>query len=176
MRADAYGFKFRMPYGDAPGADGPALLAAYARAFDLRRAAGAARVDLREPGARAAKPGHIDYLDGELYLQAYGRPMTGEVRLLGFREDDGSYRLRRYAVGKHEAKMAVFNAAYRGHALFDGFAAAGYDAAAELHILRSCSDAGGDVAAAVASMEAVPAKPCRPRLQLPNSKAKKNKP
>ena len=60
----------------------------------------------------------LSYLDGELYIQLYGRPKTAELRLMGARRTDGSYGIRHFSPLTIEDTMAMFNTVYRNHANF----------------------------------------------------------
>jgi hypothetical protein len=130
----AYMVKFRIPYGS--NLDG--ILTQYQRAAD-------ALLQLPprplKPSSSHAEP-LLPYLDGKLYIQLYARQRTAELRLVGFIQlyappaptavvpsrrkkgggggTTGDLRPagRWYDLRDLEARMAVFNAVYRPHALF----------------------------------------------------------
>jgi hypothetical protein len=141
----AYMFKFRIPYEWTP---------------EIRRAYDALPGDLRDaasrvPGATTASQAQprsssssssITYLDGEAYIQLYGRPNTVELRLIGFPKlttKTKTYACRTISRNATEDAMATFNTFYRSHAAFwfgrhshTFFKASfpGYDAVAEFCI------------------------------------------
>ena len=74
-----------------------------------------------------------------MYVQLFGRPRTGEMRLIGGRRPDGSYSLKSYDIEAIEDKLAVFNTVYRSHARFaHGDRDGGYESVAEFAILCGC--------------------------------------
>lgn len=128
--AHGYMLKFRPPYLDDTNRDG--ILASYEQGV-------AAAV------GRPLAPGvGLPYLGGHMYIQLHGRQRTMELRLVGAPRRDGRYVVRRYDVGAIEDKMAVFNAAYRAHAVFShGRARGPYEEVAETAIMALCARAGG---------------------------------
>ena len=112
LQADSYMYKFRVPYDTT----------LYQKYFDdyLDEA-------LRKKTRNKEKPENngenIFYLQGKLHIQLFGPPHTIEMRLIGTPDKRGKYLFTNYSAKTLEDKMALFNIAYRSHALLerDGF-------------------------------------------------------
>ena len=148
----AYMFKFRAPYDWSPE-----IQRAYTDTEHLELAAAKAGVTFVAPKNRkktlsnntnnSSNTPAIEYLDGDVYIQLYGRPNTAECRLIGFAPKK-KYKTCRFSVPEIEAKMATFNTFYRSHAKFwygrhstSFFKTSfpGYDAVAEFSIASRCN-------------------------------------
>lgn len=96
--------KFRLPYVTA--ATAPAVRRRY--------------LDGLPPGLAAPRNERgIPYLSGRLMVQTYAPQKSAELRLAAFRGRARKYAVAAYDPAEVEDKMAVFNAVFRSHALFD---------------------------------------------------------
>ena len=167
----AYMFKFRVPYLSPDRAsDTATIMGAYSDTSHMSAAAegtGAtfescnkrrsrSRTSCRRKSCRRSRTADtIEYLSGCAYIQTYGRPLTAELRLIGFaKEVDGKrvYSSANYSIRAIEDAMATFNAFYRSHAAFkfdlshdffkDRFPS--YEAVAEFEIVMRCRAALGE--------------------------------
>ena len=145
-----YMFKFRLPYH---------FDAAVERAYgDMAHLEATGRTLILPTGHSKGQPtghptGHtkgkqFSYLDGDLYIQLYGRQMTAEVRMIGARDKSTqAYKMRSYDIADIEDKLALFNSIYRSHAKFSyanyKIAQPSYEAVAEYAILSKCCRALG---------------------------------
>ena len=137
LGAHAYMFKFRIPYPESPQ-EASALTILYDDAYNQLAAQGFVSKLPSDPEPHSSS---IPYLDGNLYIQLYGRPRTAELRLIGARRGH-TYGMRRYSLTEIEDKMAVFNYVYRTHAAYkrDGAVLpATYESAAEWAIVTGCA-------------------------------------
>lgn len=111
-----YMFKFRIPYGWDDGVK--------ARYNDFSHMSfDATGVHLKPPEHNSQLRTHnsapsFTYLAGDLYIQLYPRQRTGELRLIGARNTDGTYDLKQFFTRDIEDKMALFNYIYRSHVHF----------------------------------------------------------
>lgn len=158
----AYMHKFRLPYMDS--ADTPRVLRVYNDLSDMPADLFAyhRRREGDQPQLQEQKTTTVPYLDGQLHVQLYARQRTDELRLVGFRDEDGKFAVRDYSVQSVEDKMATFNTIYRSHARFASphFTAAktscegkkendvyvlpaSYEVVAEDDIVFSCARANG---------------------------------
>ena len=156
LRPDAYMFKFRVPYAHDLGS--------YLRRYRDE----AQSLRLREKSHahhQAPTPvdnvGVMEYLEGDLFIQLYGRTRTAEMRLIGFASGADSsggsnpkktFSFRGYGVAEIENALALFNAVYRSHAAFaygssrEHLHAAtrhAYEAVAEYSIAMACARSHG---------------------------------
>jgi hypothetical protein len=141
-RCSMYVFKFRIPYKWSES-----IRRAY---FDDLH-----RLQQADPAADKTRFDHtggfIPYLDGDLHIQLYGRQQTAELRMIGARAPDGTYRFKKYPTVEIEDKMALFNTVYRNHVQFshpgaDAHVSAyfkSYELVAEHAIVTMCIAARG---------------------------------
>jgi hypothetical protein len=170
VQAEVYMFKFRIPYlWDRT------TVAAYAAAAAGLAAATGCRVDpapspspspspalaqQQQPQQQQQQQHVFPYLAGDMYIQLFGRPRTGEMRLIGAAKKKSAaasptptYALRSYDANAIEDKLAIFNPVYRSQVKFAfGNSAAflredagfpTYEAVAEFAILSRCCRALG---------------------------------
>lgn len=144
--SEAYMFKFRVPYEWSQEIE-----EAYNDIEHLEIAAKKIGKKFKSPIKKTSSNdgNEIEYLDGEAHIQLYARPKTAELRLIGFKHKNDTYKTRKFNIAEVENKMATFNAFYRSHAMYwygrhcktffspNNFA--GYDAVSEFAIASQCN-------------------------------------
>lgn len=93
--------KMRLPFLDGDGVLDPKIAAVYAELA-------------RTMGYVGEEPGSVPYLDGDAYVQLYGRESTTEMRLVGLK----GCQMRMHAIRPVEQIMAAFNVVHRAHTRF----------------------------------------------------------
>lgn len=138
LGADAYMFKFRIPYPET-AEDASSLTSTYEGACAQLISRGLVTASPRV--LHTSTTPSIPYLDGDLYVQLYGRPRTAELRLIGMKKNS-KYAMRRYNLPEIEDKMAVFNYVYRTHAAYkwdENAMPVTYESASEYLIVCGCA-------------------------------------
>lgn len=143
LRAEAYMFKFRIPYDNVD-----AYVQKYVEAYRSIKP----RLPAIKKSQRELSSTFFPYIDGKLHIQLYARPETAELRLMGFAKK-AAFAYRMYGTEEIENKMALFNLLYRNNARFakgSSKEVANYETAAEHSIMEDVSAFNGKVQTASA--------------------------
>ena len=151
--SSAYMFKFRIPYEWSPEIQKCYLDVGHMEAAVKQVGH---KLALPKVGNSSSSSNNITYLDGDPFIQLYGRPNTAELRLIGFPKVSNkgvkTYNMSAYDGAEIENKMATFNCFYRSHARFwhgrhspSFFATTfpGYEVVGEFAIASRCNQVMG---------------------------------